>query len=287
MGRSSVNATRSTSGSRSTRGTTSASVPPSSGLRPDSVDRSMPANTSRSSSTPMSTAWMCCRLRTNEPGAGEQHARKRNLGSQQAVPNGRSVRRAVASSAPKHAVRFGRLAWSAGASPAASPARIAVASANAMTRDPTAGTPHCTRGRIACRSAVAVQAATNTAARLPMTASTTLSVSSCATRRARLTPRASRMPISRRRCRARASRRFATFAQAISRMTKATTASLVAMASSFPRKPGGIICFSEPKLAASVDVSRRFAQARFNAAVAAACKRRHRAASPAYAPTCG
>ena len=73
---------------------------------------------------------------------------------------------------------------------------------------------------------------------------------------ARLTPSASRMPISRRRCSPRASRRLATFAHAISRMANATAASRVAIFLRSRRKLGGIICFSDPNVAIVVDVSR-------------------------------
>ena len=105
----------------------------------------------------------------------------------------------------------------------------------------------------------------------PMAASTTLSVSNCEIRRARLTPSASRTPISRRRCRARESRRFATFAQPITRMMKATMARRVAIASwLFMLDPGRTISLREPKTALIEDVSRMFDE-RFNAAVAAAC----------------
>ena len=62
----------------------------------------------------------------------------------------------------------------------------------------------------------------------PATESTTLSVSNCASSRARLTPSASRTAISRRRAIPRASCRFATFAQAMSITTSDTAPSSVA-----------------------------------------------------------
>ena len=66
------------------------------------------------------------------------------------------------------------------------------------------------------------------------TASMRLSVSSCITRRPRLTPSAIRTAISRRRLSARASNRFATLAHAMSNTITATPPSQVATLASFP-----------------------------------------------------
>ena len=77
-------------------------------------------------------------------------------------------------------------------------------------------------GRKPARSTAPPHSATSSAATPPHAASSTLSVTSCESKRPRLTPSASRTAISRRRLRARASSRFATLAAAMSRTITAT-----------------------------------------------------------------
>ena len=76
--------------------------------------------------------------------------------------------------------------------------------------------------RNCARSTAPPHSATTTPAKPPSTARSTLSVKSCDKSRARLTPSASRIAISRRRLSARASSRFATLAQAMSSTINAT-----------------------------------------------------------------
>ena len=90
----------------------------------------------------------------------------------------------------------------------------------------------CSRGRLAglsCTSASTPHTATSSPSAPPTAASSTLSVSSCRTRRARPAPSARRIAISRCRTDERASSRFATFAQAMS-STQPTAASSVSSA---------------------------------------------------------
>ena len=77
-------------------------------------------------------------------------------------------------------------------------------------------------GRNPARNTAPPHSATSRAATPPHAASSTLSVTSCDSSRARLTPSASRTAISRRRLSARASSRFATLAAAMSSTITAT-----------------------------------------------------------------
>ena len=130
------------------------------------------------------------------------------------------------------ALRSGREVCSAGMRPNRRPVSSATRMVNARTRQsmPTSEPSAPTRGRLAVltlsRARIPTTPATEPTA-APARESSTLSVSSCRTMRARPAPMATRMAISRRRPMARASSRLATLAQAISstRLTAPTSTS--------------------------------------------------------------
>ncbi len=118
----------------------------------------------------------------------------------------------------KSETRLGRVARSAGASPATTPARVATTSVKSRTRVSTSiARPTLTGSGNGTDATTRIsQAARPIPAMPPSVETTRLSVSNCRIKRPRLAPIARRTPISRRRPDARASSMFATFAHATS-----------------------------------------------------------------------
>ena len=165
--------------------------------------------------------------------ADEQHERERELADDEdAAQAGWRVRRRWPSASPRASPTADRRASLESPAPGRRGRRSAIdrpaVNASTVPLTPTA----CRRGRLdglSCTSASTPQTATSRPSAPPTAASSTLSVSSCRTRRARPAPSARRIAISRWRTDERASSRFATFAQAIS-STQPTAASSVSSA---------------------------------------------------------
>jgi hypothetical protein len=169
----------------------------------------------------------------------------------------------------------------AGARPKNSAVAAATAAVNASTRPSSrasigigVGPPPARR-----RSARLPQNATRVPSAPPAAASTRLSMSSCCTRRTRLAPIAIRTLISRPREAARASSRFATFAQ-ITSSTSATATVSVTSAAAYDRR------YAEKPRDAVADRHARLAQLALDGRelARAARSRAARAASPRGAP---
>ena len=134
-------------------------------------------------------------------------------------------RRKLPSPAPalRAGVKSARPSCHAGATPASRPVRRATATVKQSTRPSSAGLSPGTLGRRNARITGPTHSVTSSAPVPPASPSSALSVRSCRARRRRPAPMASRTAISRCRCIARASNRFATLAQAM-RSTMAETA---------------------------------------------------------------
>ena len=122
--------------------------------------------------------------------------------------------------------------------PVANPVTTTSTAAQTKVAGPTPTSFHCACGKSARLRTGVSQNAQMRAAVPPIEANRTLSVKRPAEiRRERLTPSAMRVAISRWRCIVRTSRRFATLAPAISRMSNATPARRSDMRASVPWKP--------------------------------------------------
>ena len=118
--------------------------------------------------------------------------------------------------------RLPRAPMNAGVSPVRIPATNAAATENANVRQSATALAGSASGWKLARMAAPPHCAMAMPATPPNSARTTLSVRHCAASRPRLTPRASRTATSRRRRSARARKRLATFAQAMTRTIAAT-----------------------------------------------------------------
>ena len=137
----------------------------------------------------------------------------------------------------RSAVTSGRLACSAGASPTIRPVASATIADSARTCPSTGDDVHSTSGKRTPRTSWPVPYATTRPASPPAAASRTLSVSSRRMRRPRAAPSVRRTATSRRRRTDRASNRFTTLAQAISRTATATPTSQRATETSIDSLP--------------------------------------------------
>ena len=184
---------------------------------------------SPSGSKPMPTFCAADRLRVSSPAATS-----RTIVTAICVTTrpSRSVQRRTPTRAPATSLfssvtRFGRVAFSAGASPATSAASMATPAVNSSTRLSILSANDTGIGigsEIDIAACVSAHASTTPAA-APRTAMTRLSDSSCCTSRRRLAPIARLMPISFWRPDAQASSKLATFAHAISRTSPTTNIS--------------------------------------------------------------
>jgi hypothetical protein len=132
-------------------------------------------------------------------------------------------------------VRLARVASSAGASPTTKPVAIASANVNTNTRASTPLSFHATSDSSDARITPPPANATPIAASPPPRTTSRVSTTSRRTTRGRPAPSANRTAISRRRRRARAMSKFATFAHVTRRTTTATP---ISQRETFPTSDG-------------------------------------------------
>ncbi len=216
---------RSTSGMRSTRSRAAWKICRTPGGGIPARRRSALARSTRSRSMPTSSAFTLPRLRTKSP-ALTSSTTERAVCTTSSPANDRGCRWPPSgvpalSQGIKSVLRDCR----AGAIPARTPVSTMASIVNARTRRSTGPPPHSMSGRSSARTNCPPQWARISAVAAANDASSRASQRSCRSRRRRPIPRASRTAISRRRRRARTRRRFAEFAQAISRTTAETPTS--------------------------------------------------------------